>query len=216
MASQTDVLRALARSKGPLNITAICLSLDVDATSMRERKSVIRAIGNLVSRKLVSRVKPPATDKRAFEPPTVTYQATADGRKFAAAGKEIEPGPRGPHTGPFKEGRETLRARVWSTLRTFQKATIPELLESWLSADDDEKAAADNVAKYLKALVRAGVVVEMKVRSKGFAPTSNGFKRFMLMRDLGPKAPQISRGWVFDQNRGERIAYAEDKKSRAA
>jgi hypothetical protein len=49
----------------------------------------------------------------------------------------------------------------------------------------------------------------MARREEGHAPSSNGYLRFRLLRDLGPKAPVPCRLFVFDVNSSERIAYRE-------
>lgn len=109
--------------------------------------------------------------------------ARAEGRRRAA-------GPSAP-AGPGDPRPAGLRTRVWRALRMLRKASLPELLE--IAATDAETAAtgrtANNAGRYLAALAAAGVVTVMPDRDPGTAPTSNGFKRYLLVEDLGPLTP---------------------------
>ena len=216
MASQNDVLRVLAEGHGSLNISGICRSLNLDAYNHVIRKGIIKACGTLIERGLIFRAWPAKTEPRRFEPPTVLFQATEKGIAFSRAKTPIASGPRGRHSGPFSEGRNTLRAKLWQTLRLQQKATVPELLEVCLVKGGDAASAADNAHKYFKALARASIVRVLNLRAKGFAPSSNGFKRYALLVDLGPLAPQICKCWVFDRNKRERIPYGAKSQQEAA
>lgn len=63
--------------------------------------------------------------------------------------------------------------------------------------------AQNNLHKYLRALLRAGYLAEMR-REAPQSPTSNGVKRFLLTRDTGPLPPLLqSQDKVFDQNEGK-------------
>lgn len=108
--------------------------------------------------------------------------------------------------GPIHD--DTFRSRVWKALRSLGKATVPELCQ--MAARGDEKLPERQVRNYLGYLVKAGYVSVLARRERGTAPTSAGFKRFLLLphRDPGPKAPVVRRrlGQVYDPN--SRKAYS--------
>jgi hypothetical protein len=63
------------------------------------------------------------------------------------------------------------------------------------------KGAKSNLQKYLQHLKRAGYLAEVK-RAAPTSLTSNGEKRYLLIRNTGPLAPilKITKAQVFDQN----------------
>ncbi len=87
-----------------------------------------------------------------------------------------------------------------------RKATIPELLS--FAAIGEEKAADNNVRKYLLALEKAGYLVRDARRVPGIAPTSNGFARWVLIERTGPWAPIYSnrKRHLYDPNTKKEIA----------
>lgn len=161
------------------------------------RKALLRALGRLMNNKLARRV---GRDLPAM------YEATDRGRALIASGRRVTSGPKGPHTGPRKQRKETFRARLWRAFRMKQKATIPDLIEIARDASCTENLS-NNAQIYMRRLVSAGVASTFLIRAKGFAPTSNGFKRFALIRDLGPQAPRVHADHLFDPNSGEKIPY---------
>ena len=114
-------------------------------------------------------------------------------------------GPRGPQPGK-RLYKGTLRERAWHAMRIRRKFTLGEILE--LSAREDDRAAASNVGKYIRALVKTGFLAALASRERGIAPTSNGAKRYLVVRDAGPKAPRWlpRRGMVYDPNAQEEHA----------
>lgn len=95
----------------------------------------------------------------------------------------------------------SLRARAWKALRMEGgKSTITNLLS--LLATDGDGSPAPNLAKYFKSLCRAGIMSRLERRVKGIAPTSNGFVVWVVIRDLGPRAPvcRDAQKQVFDPN----------------
>lgn len=94
-----------------------------------------------------------------------------------------------------------LRARAWWVMREKQRFTLPGLLS--IVADGSEADAASNLGKYLRALTRAGILVEAG-RTAPSSLTSNGEKTYRLRLNRGPKAPvwRASQGEVFDPNDG--------------
>lgn len=163
------------------------------------RKEVSKGLIRLVSRKLVERVE------------IGCYRLTDAGKAARESGKKLTSGPTGPRSG-VTQHQNTLLTRVWAALRASRKATIAELLE--LAAKGDEKDAYSSTQRYLRGLVMAGYVVKMARREPGTALTSNGFIKFWLEKNTGPKAPVIQ--WrkkepsvLFDPNTSERITLSE-------
>lgn len=207
MADQTKTLQLLVDVGVPMSIGAILKGLDI--YHPRQRRQLLQALGRLMEKKHVARA-----DAKDFTAARVAqlkgqephYVATKAGRALIAGGKRITSGPRGPHAAPRKALANTQRQKLWSAFRISKKATRAALAEA---VGGEADAAMENARAFLKALLRAGVAVEMRAREKGFAPTSNGFKRFALVRDLGPLAPSARQAGLFDPNNGETIPYAE-------
>ena len=65
--------------------------------------------------------------------------------------------------------------------------TSGEIAMTALSAPGD--GAENNLRWYVRRLKQAGYLVELPVRQQGAKLTSNGFKRFRLIRDTGYQAP---------------------------
>lgn len=82
------------------------------------------------------------------------------------------------------------RDRVWQSMRILRSFTMPELVAT---AD----AGYDNVRKYLRGLVSAGIV--RKVRKHVGMKCGHG--KYFLVRDLGPHAPRLcADGRTYDPN----------------
>lgn len=79
-----------------------------------------------------------------------------------------------------------LRLKAWRAMRILTKFSIPDLLKH--CADGGEADATSNVGKYVRALCKAGYLAELR-REPGIALTSNGYKRWLLVRNSGPDAP---------------------------
>jgi predicted transcriptional regulator len=149
------------------------------------------------------------------------YQRTASGDAFLGAGKQVKPGPQPKgHGGSARRGlraddaagRDTLRDRAWVALRQLKKATIPDLMELASRGGDGEDVS--NLRQYLTVLAKHGVVSALKRRAPGYALTSNGFIQYVLVDDLGPKAPlwRGSTGELVDRNNGKPIAKPEARR----
>lgn len=128
------------------------------------------------------------------------HRLTDAGREASAAGKQLRSGPTR-YTAP-KINKDSLRIRVWRAMRLRRKFSIPDLC--MLVAQGGEKDIESNVGKYVRALVKAGYLVEMPRRERGTALTSNGFKRWWLLddKDTGPLAPiwRVAAGEIYDPN----------------
>lgn len=111
------------------------------------------------------------------------YDLTADGQTAIAAGEEITCGPRGPMQAAKRPRKITTRDRAWHAMRLLKKFSIDDVIE---------RAGGErhNVGRYILALEGAGYLVALR-RQPGNAPSSNGFRRFFLARDTGPKTPLL-------------------------
>lgn len=114
------------------------------------------------------------------------YQLNDAGHDAAANGEVITSGPLGSRK-RVKEVRNTLRERAWRSMRLRRRFTVPDLVSD--AATEDDGQPADNIQRFLRSLRDAGYVVELPRRAEGAAVTSNGFKRWMLAKDTGPRAP---------------------------
>ncbi len=126
---------------------------------------------------------------------------TGSGHEAAARGEIIAGGAHG----RVKVVRDTLRERAWRAMRVRRVFTIGELVAD--AAISEEGQPRDNLARYLSRLARAGYVRELPRRLPGIVAGSNGFKRYMLVRDTGPRAPvwREAVGAVHDPNTGEEV-----------
>lgn len=128
------------------------------------------------------------------------YEATEEGVAVHAAGTPLTSGPAGP-----MERRQpvanALRTRLWRAMRMKGKFVLGDLLN--LAAAGDEADAPGNARHYIRALVAAGYLTELR-RSKGERRGSNGVRRYALLRDSGPRPPIARRGQteVYDPNTG--------------
>ncbi|WP_323041550.1 hypothetical protein [Gemmobacter sp.] len=132
------------------------------------------------------------------------FQLTDAGIAAAAAGEVITSGPVG-KTGAVPVHKDTFRQRAWNSIRFNRRFTIGQIVRA--AAREDEKNARENARKYIAQLCKAGILRELPQRAPGTAPESNGFKRFMLVRDIGRRAPvfRTEAAAVRDPNTGEDI-----------
>lgn len=102
-----------------------------------------------------------------------------------------------------------LRARAWWVMRETPRFSVTDLLA--IVATGGEADAASNLGKYLRALSRAGILVEIG-RKAPTSLTSNGEIIYRLARNTGPKAPvwRVSRQEVYDPNSGFAWAIGEE------
>jgi hypothetical protein len=176
----TLVLQALPEAGACVTVPQIA-----EATGI-ERRDVTKALDVLHRRKLAIRQRPGC------------FLVTAAGVAARDGGTTITCGPKGRHTGRRKAVRQTtLRDKAWRTMRSLVVFTLGDLIEL---ADTETRDPEGNLGRYVRALVAAGFVAELRRREPGTAPTSNGAKRYRLMRDDGPQTPRISRGELWDPN----------------
>lgn len=184
---QSAVLR-LAVAGDRLEVAAAAVSLRA------ARRSVSRAACALVARGYLCRLR------------TGLYQITADGRAALTLGVTITSGPPGPRN-RARLVCDTLRVRAWRAMRVRRRFTIGELVAD---AEGGERQPHGSISKYVAALKAAGYLRELPNRLPGTAPTSNGFKRFILVTDTGPRAPvyRPAPRLLHDPNTGEDVPCA--------
>lgn len=160
------------------------------------RKQIADACTVLVNRELIERIKPGC------------YKITSAGLVLIQSGGEVKSGPRGETAA--KQHTGTLRVKSWRAMRQRKKFSLNDLIV--LVADGDEKSIESNLGKYLRALERAGYLTRMARREAGTATTSNGYLRYLLVRDSGPIAPvwRPSKNAVYDPNTREEHCYVAD------
>ncbi len=130
------------------------------------------------------------------------FEISEAGRLAIANGVTLTSGPREAHGKP-RVTSGTTRERIWRLLRIRKRLSVPETVALLSDAGDDTTRLTATVQKYLRVLRRAGYLADMR-REPGTALTSNGFKRYILVRDSGPAAPTLRRGRnsMYDPNDG--------------
>jgi len=199
-----EAVKALVCPKGCVKHAAI-----VKHTGLKARQ-VADACAKLVSHGYLER--------QLYADDTVKpgcYRLTALGQAALEEGAKLISGPKAP-TGKPKVVVNSLRDRAWRVLRIRRKASVPELLGVLLDAGTEEgdiRRAQNNLQKYLRFLCRAGYLSEMRHREAPQSSTSNGAKRYLLLRDTGPlpPVPQVASGTVFDQNEGKQYDIALER-----
>lgn len=179
MGIMQDVLVEVARGNGRLN--------QISETLGKDKAGVVKAIQAIKRRGLVE------------IPERGAYALTAEGIAWVNAGKVIKAG-QGVRPRTATRG---LRQRAWWVIRARKIVTLPELLSTLV--ESGEKGAASNLSSYLGPLVKVGFLAVMKQRAPGSAITSNGHRRYQMIRDNGRLAPVIRQKdrVVFDPNTGE-------------
>jgi len=171
----------------------------------RPRVQILKQLGLLMRKKLVL----PANRRGNMMAVAPLYEASDLGRALIQKGGRVTSGPNGKHTGPRAQRADCLRARFWNALRIKKKATVADIVEaSRRESDGLAGVVVDNARHYLTALVRAGIATKMNLREPGYAPSSNGFIRFALVRDLGPLAPAAAANGVYDPNSRTLVPYS--------
>lgn len=186
MATANTLLHALAAVEDDCRTTA-----QLAAATDLPCRSVVRFCDVLRRRGLAERVRPGC------------YRLTDAGFQFVNDGGCVRPGPCRPLTGKRNASMRSLRAKLWAALRALEKGTVNDLLE--LAQTGTEKNATNNAQRYIAALRHAGYVRRLMQLEPGTAPTSNGFPRYLLVKNTGPKAPVVDnkKKIVRDQNTGK-------------
>ncbi len=166
-----------------------CLTIDqLDVTLELPRRDIVKAAGALISRGLIERVE------------RGCFRLTEAGQKSQAEAEVLTSGPNAPLTCKKTRKKSTLRLRMWRAMAVQKKFTIGDLISA--AAKGEEKNARNNAQRYLRALTVVGYLRELP-REPGVKMTSNGFKRYAVLRHTGPKAPKLNPGNIYDPNTGE-------------
>jgi len=216
MANQTKLLGVLAEVPGKsLSLDAICQAFAPGkdfAPKSPLRKQIIKAVGKLIKSGLAERSKYARPDFGG-DKIEVEYRATAEGIKHHLSGKMVGTVFSGSRKN-LPKPKADVRQRLWDALRIKKKATVWELVELiHRQGDADPVKVTKNGLTYFNLLSRAGVVVRMQARARGYSPTSNGFLRFALVNDLGPIAPSAGARFVTDHNARARVEYRRGDKA---
>lgn len=113
-----------------------------------------------------------------------------------------KPGPKAPHGKPHVVPG-TLRAKAWRAMQIKGKFSLSDICRCVLTGEEAARDPRNNLGRYIAALAAVGVLQEMKRRMAPTSPTSNGEKRWLMVKDLGRQAPiRRTGGVVFDPNTG--------------
>lgn len=131
------------------------------------------------------------------------FRLTEAGAKAVASGVRICGGPKGPTKSIRKPVRNTMRQRAWRAMQIHREFTIPDI--AMIVSRADPPKVYNSLQSFLRELTAAGYVMRTARKAPGTAITSNGFNRFRLIRDTGPRVPVYSRkrGSFHDFNTGE-------------
>lgn len=136
------------------------------------------------------------------------FKPTSTGTVATLSGKAITSGPidadanvlhRAPTYG--------FRDRLWQSMRMRVSFTLQDIVSD---AVDTEVDAINDASRYIRILKGAGYVRDLPGRVAGTRPGSNGYKRFRLVKNTGPRAPlhRSKRGLIHDFNTGEDVSCA--------
>lgn len=136
------------------------------------------------------------------------HTITKAGLEALAAGARYRSGPKDAKQTGKRIWKNTARILIWRAIRLRRKFSVPEIIT--LVADESRGDMTSNVQKYVRALAKAGYLIELPKREAGSALTSNGYKRWWLTddKDTGPEAPvwRADRSTVFDPNTKAEVA----------
>ena len=165
-------------------------------TMIYSKEQIIRAAVKLADHGLMDRHTEPGE-----------YRLSERGLIQVQAGFRINSGPAKPH-GKIRRQHDTFRVRAWKAMRVLGIFTLGEVIAA---AERGETDPSYNLRHYVRVLVKAGYVVELRSKSQGTKPTSSGFKRFRLIRNTGALAPvyRPEPRVLFDFNTGAEIQIAE-------
>lgn len=155
-----------------------------------DRRQAYNAIARLVSRNFLVWVR------------QGVLQPTAEGLKAVQSGVSFSSGPNGP-TGKVSRPKNTFRQRAWAAMRIRRHFTIGDIVSD--AGQGNEKRETENAMRFIRQLRLAGILGELPKRQPGTAIGSNGFKQFILVKNLGPKAPafRAAENVVHDFNSGK-------------
>ena len=183
---QQRMLELLAKA-GATGMPTIKLAQLVGVTAKRTSK----AAASLISRRYAVRAR------------IGIYEITPAGRAALASGVRISSGPLDKNATvlvrPITNG---FRDRCWTSMRLRRIFTIRDLVAD---AEAGEKDAENDAGRYVRILISVSYIKAETSREPGTKPGSNGYKRFRLVKNTGPRAPlhRSKLGIVHDFNTGE-------------
>ncbi|MDE2577914.1 MAG: hypothetical protein KGL46_03830 [Hyphomicrobiales bacterium] len=171
MATQIDILRTIGEQ---------CLTTAELGAALNARHNKVATVtGTMVLHGLLERIE------------RGCFQLTRAGKEHLASGQRIKSGPKKPFTGHVAPNMATMRQRAWSAMRVKKTFTAADIFQ--LAVRPTDKSPDANLGKFIRALVKYGVLAETGRRAfDGEAPTSNGRKVYLLVKDLGEIAPRPS------------------------
>lgn len=130
------------------------------------------------------------------------YKLSEKGIQAAKGGVRITSGPRVPH-GKCLVHNKTFRQRAWRAIRMRKSFTFGDIAAD--AGRGEERQDTENAARFIRQLSKAGIVAALPRRVKGSTMGSNGFKKFILLKDLGPLVPvyRPAQNCFHDFNSGE-------------
>lgn len=140
------------------------------------------------------------------------YFITDKGINAIESNDYIRSGPTGPYTAKCQKiHKGTLIYYLWAALRTKGTATISELLTLTPIESKDYDKTYENARRLLHWLHKAHIIRKLPRKQAGLSQTSNGFIRYQLMIDLGPKHPviRVRKHQIFDQNKQINIPFKD-------
>jgi len=196
MADANAILLLLSKGHGSLTVGGILSGLGMgEHVAKRTKRARVLAALAVLQRGGLAELTWPKEDKAH---PGALFHITPAGRAFLKDGKKLPCCRRGKLDVP--PPADTLQQRFWSAMRILRKFTVPELIGA-AAKDESPRSCRTRAYKFLDALRSAGVVTELRVRG-------DGFKRFALVRDLGPHAPAARADHLLDHNTRETIPFA--------
>lgn len=139
------------------------------------------------------------------------YYLSAKGRESVEIGQKLTSGPIGPLTGFRTPKKGMLSHYVWTALRTKGTVTIADIISLMPIESNDYDKKEQSTQRLLHWFCKAHLVRVLPKRSQGLHPTSNGFKRYQLIKDLGPEYPIIRqrKHEVYDPNSRKNYQFKE-------
>ncbi len=125
----------------------------------------------------------------------VTYTITAAGAEAVArvaAGQRHRSGPKGPRDKRRVPDGDSFVQRLWTLFRASKLLDADSAASLLVDAGDDVKTAARTARRYFHRWTQAGYAAESTNRV-GAVGSSNGFKRYILVKDCGPVAPSTGK-----------------------
>ena len=184
---QARVLELLAEA-GQSGMPTIKLAQLIGVTAKRTSK----AAASLIARRYVIRAR------------IGIYEITPAGKAALASGVRISSGPVNKNAALVRKVTNGFRDRLWTSMRLRGLFTLRDIVAD---AEAGEKDAENDAGRYVRILGSAGYVRTEASREPGTKPGSNGYKRFRLLKNTGPRAPlhRSKLGIVHDFNTGEDV-----------